>query len=175
MQLARATMPLAAGQRFYRFIIDKRAGRQQTMGMSHGTRVVDAYTHAFAACKLSCKTSGSQFAFASDDVGGRQAVVLEWLYPGKSPLPKLRIVTHRCPQLVDQMSKVKKKVVAKEEVDERKAKGAFDIVDALEYFASSNPRYIPQKITVQDGSPAYQRYMKKFGNNTARPVVKFGV
>lgn len=175
VQLARATMPLATGQRFYRFIIDRRAGRQQTMGMSYGTRVVDAYTNAFAICKLSCKCTGSQFSFASDDVGGRQSVLLSWLYPGKSPLPKLRIVTHRCPQLVDQMSKVRKKVIAKEEVDERKAKGAYDIVDALEYFAASNPRYVPQTISTQDGSLAYQRYMKKFGNKTARPVVTFGV
>ena len=175
LQLAQIVAKGTVGQRFHRFIIDRRAGRQQTMGLAHGTRVVDAYAEAFKKMGVTCKLSGSQFAFGSDDVGGRQLVLLSWLHPGKSPYPKLRIVTHRCPNLCDQMRKVKKRTIQREVHDERKIRGAWDCCDCLEYLAASHPRFIPRKISIEDGSPAYQRYMKKFGNKQSRPVVKFGI
>jgi hypothetical protein len=175
LQLASIVHQQCGRQRFYRMIADMRAGRQQTMGLSYNTRVIDMYETAWAKYKITCKTTGGRFAKACDDVGGRQLILLSWLHPGKSPYPKLRIVTHRCPSLVEQMRKVKKRVVQREVNDERKVRGQWDSLDCLEYFAASNPRYVPQTITTQDGSPAYQRYMKKFGNKTARPVVTFGV
>src|SRR5690606_18538936 len=120
--------------------------------------------------------TGHRFLPASDDVGGRQMVLQGWLYPsGSQLLPKLRIVTHRCPQLCEQLTKVKKKVVAKEEVDERKAKGPVDLCDCLEYFAASTPRYVLLKPSLAQASPAYQRYMKKYGRDTSRPTVRFGI
>lgn len=175
MQLARIVKRQAGGQKFFRFLIDKRAGRQQTMGLSLGTRVVDAYQEAFEREGLTCVSTKHSFLFASDDVGGRQLVVQGWLHPGKSPYPRLRIVTHRCPNLCEQLRKVKKKVISRDPVDDRKARGAVDLVDALEYWAASNPKYLKLKKTMQEASPAYQRYMKRFGRGSEkRPTIQMG-
>jgi hypothetical protein len=174
MELAKLVHENAIGQRFYKFIIDRRAGRQQTLGLATGTRVVDAYSRAFEYYKLECSCTKSQFIFASDDVGGRQLILGEMMHAKATPFPKLRIVTHRCPILCEQLRKVKKKTVQKEVMDERKMRGEWDLVDAVEYGAAADIRYIPVKPSIADGSPGYQRYMKKYGNQSSRPTVKFG-
>ncbi len=175
MQLAKIVAKEATGQKFYRFLIDRRAGRQQTMGLMNDTRVVDAYSRAWEHFKLECSLTKHNFLFASDDVGGRQTILLEWMHATKTPFPKLRIYAPRCPKLCDQLRKVKKRVVQREVNDERKARGEHDLVDCLEYFAASHPRHIPVKPSIQDGSLGYQRYMKKFGNKTNRATVTFGI
>jgi hypothetical protein len=174
LQLAELVAKEAVGQKFYKFLIDRRAGRQVTMGHMLDTRVVDAYARAWAHFKLECVVTKGNFIFASDNVGGRQAIVMEWLHPTTGMFPKLRIVTHRCPKLCDQIKNVKKAVVQREANDERKARGEWDLCDALEYFAASSPRHIYVKPSISDGSPAYQRYLKRFGKQTTRPSVTFG-
>jgi hypothetical protein len=132
-QLARKVHEAIMGQKIYQFIIDRHAGRQQTMGMAAHSRVVDSYINAFEMMKLKCVVSGSQFLFGCDDVGGRQLVLQGWMHPQQGQkLPKLRIVTHRCPNLCEQLEKVKKRVVAKQEMDERKARGDWDIIDCYD-------------------------------------------
>lgn len=132
MQLAEAVAKEAVGQKFYRFIIDRRAGRQQTMGLAYDTRVVDAYSRAWERFGLECTLTKHSFLFASDDVGGRQSILLEWMHATKTPLPKLRIYTPRCPKLCEQLKNVKKRVVQKEVNDERKARGENDLVDCYD-------------------------------------------
>ena len=175
-QLAKHVRKNTLGQRFYRFVIDRRAGRQQSMGLAAGTRVVDAYSKAFAAEELRCITSKSLFMFGSDDVGGRQLILQEWMHPQeKTGLPKLRIVESRCPHLCDQLRKLRKKTVGKEVVDERKVAGqASDAVDALEYFAATNPKYVFIQPQITDGSRGYQWYMKKFGGPKPQTSVQIG-
>ena len=103
-------------------------------------------------------------------------VINGWLHPGKTGYPKLRIVTHRCPKLVEQLTKIKKKVVQKEVKDERKQDGQpSDVADALGYFAGARPRYIYIKPTLEDASPAYQRYMKRFGQNNKESNKGFSI
>jgi len=175
LELARIVAKEAMGQRWYRFICDKRAGRQQTMGLANDTRVVDAYSRAWAQFKLECVLTKHSFLFASDDVGGRQSILQSWMHAVDTPFPKLRIYATRCPKLIEQLKAVKKRVVQREVNDERKARGAHDLVDCLEYFAASAPRHIPVKPSVSDGSLGYQRYMARFGKKTNKPSVTFGV
>lgn len=132
-ELAEFAQRYTEGQEFYRFICDKRAGRQQTMGLHSGTRVIDAYFEAFERYGIRCSTTGHMFMFGSDDVAGRQAVVQGLLHaqPGEH-FPRLRIVTERCEQLCTQLYRVKKRVIAKEEQDERKARGDHDLVDCYD-------------------------------------------
>ena len=167
VQLAEMVKKQTYGQRFHRFIIDRRAGRQTPMG--YQTRVVDAYEDAFEAAKVKCTTTRHRFMFGCDDVGGRQMLLQSWMHLDRKGLPKLRVVTHRCKMLCEQLRKVKKEIVKKEVMDERKSSNQkHDICDALEYAVASKTQYYLPKLTVEDGTPAYQRYMRKWGRDTER-------
>lgn len=174
--LAKLVRKETEGQIFYRWICDWHAGRQVTMGSDAHTRVVDAYAKAFKEEGLSCVATGSQFMFGSDNVGGRQLVLQGWMHPNKDGIPKLRIVEHRCPQLCEQLQKIKKRIVNKEIVDDRKVAGmASDLVDAAEYYAASGPRYIFLTPRIEDAPSGYQRYMKRFGaKEGAKEPIKIG-
>lgn len=166
IQLAKLVRRNTHGQKFYKFICDRRAGRQQSMGMNSGNRVIDAYSDAFKSAGLHSKVTKHQFAFGSDNVGGRQLTLMKHMHNNqRSSYPTLRIVVNNCPVLTQQLKMCKKKVVGKDPVDDRKAdRPAHDMVDALEYIIADEPkyRYLPPEIS--DGSAGFQRYMKKFGN-----------
>lgn len=168
-QLAKIVKKETNGQYFRNFLCDRRAGRQTAMGF--GTRIVDAYEEAFLEAGLTCAVSKHRFQLASDDVGGRQMILQGLMHPTKSGLPKLRIVTHRCPSLCSQLAKVKKQVVKKEVKDERKAPGQpHDVCDCLEYFVASNPRYIPTPPTREQWPDSYRRYMSRIGTKEESPT-----
>jgi len=174
-QLAKLVKAKVTGQVIYRWICDWRAGRQVTMGSDANTRVVDAYARAFADEGLKCVATASQFIFGSDNVGGRQLVLQSWMHANKEGIPKLRVVEHRCPHLCDQLAKIKKKTVNKEVVDERKMSGMpSDLVDSLEYYAASGPRWLPLAPRIEDAPTGYQRYMKRFGNKDKNKPIKIG-
>lgn len=162
VQLAALIKREMPNEKYYQFIIDHRASRQTPMGF--GSTIKAEYERAFKLAGLTCHISRNQFTPGCDDVGGRQMVINGWTHPTKTGLPKLRIVPHRCPKLTEQLTKIKKKVVQKEVKDERKQDGQpSDVVDALAYFAGAHPRYVYIKPSLEDASPAYQRYMKRFG------------
>lgn len=166
IQLAKIVAPEVRGWMFHNFIIDYRAGRAQSIGLSH--RVVDAYRMAFKEEGLSCHLTKHGFTFASDDVGGRQLVLQSWMHPGKSGLPRLRVVTHRCPDLCEQLRKIKKDTVRKEVRDDRKLAGqASDLVDALEYYAASGPRYIRPVENPEDMPASWKRYTERMKKRDA--------
>lgn len=162
IQLAKMIKRDMPDEKFYQFIIDHRASRQTPMGF--GSTIKNEYERAFELAGLTCHLTKGSFLPGCDDPGGRQMIINSWLHPNRTGQPKLRIVTHRCPKLCEQLTKLKKKVVQKEVKDERKQDGQpSDVVDALAYFAGSHPRYIYIKPSLEDASPAFQRYMKKFG------------
>lgn len=168
IQLAQIIKREMPHEKFYQFIIDYRASRQTPMGFS--SRIVDEYERAFLAYGLTCHLTKHRFTPGCDDVGGRQMILNSWMHPNSKKMPKLRVVTHRCKSLVEQLTKLKKKTVQKEVKDERKQDGQpSDVADALAYFAGAHPRYFYIKPTLEDASPAYQRYMKKFGQKDGQP------
>jgi LAGLIDADG-like domain len=169
-QLVKREMP---NEKFYQFIIDYRASRQTPMGFS--SRIVDEYERAFLACGLTCHLTKGRFTPGSDNVGGRQMILNSWMHNGKTGRPKLRIVTHRCKSLTDQLFKLKKKMIQKEAKDERKQDGQpSDVADALAYFAGAGPRFVFVKPTLEDASPAFQRYMKRFGQPKEKTTLSIG-
>ncbi len=176
IQLAEIVAKETKGQVFYRWICDWHAGRQVTMGSKADVRVVDAYETAFKAKGLSCVLTKSKFSWGSDNVGGRQLVLQSWMHPNpKTQIPKLRIVTQRCPVLCEQLRKVKKKTVNKEVVDDRKLAGIpSDLVECLEYLAASGPKYTFIAPRIEDAPSAYQRYMKRFGNKKENNPIQIG-
>jgi hypothetical protein len=141
-QLAKIVADQTKGELFWKFIIDYRAGKQQTLGMRDGAKVKTQYESAWAEFGLSCSLTRNLFTWGSDDVGGRQLVLSGWLHNNDLGTPKLRIVTHRCPNLVQQMTKIKKKVANKEVLEDRKAAGhdhdAVDCYDSETEVLTSN-------------------------------------
>jgi hypothetical protein len=171
IQLTQLVRKETLGERFYRFLADMRAGRQSTMGMLEGERVIDKYKEAFIKFGMECVATKSGFLTASDNVGARQLTLQAWMHPTKFGFPQLRIVTHRCPNLCEQLRKLKKDTTRKEVVDERKMPGQpDDCAVCLEYFAASHPRYIPMPAASTGGGPGYKWYMKKFGVKPAQSV-----
>lgn len=162
-QIAQLVRKETHGQYFHQFIIDRRAGRRKPEGRSD--RTIDCYNDAFRDAGMTCAIGSGRFTMGSDNVGGRQMLVQRWMEPQENGLPKLRIVTHRCPSLCKQLEKVKKAVVQKEVKDERKAPNQqHDVVDALEYFAAAGPRYVLPKPQLAAMPSAYQRYISRFGS-----------
>lgn len=173
-QLADLIRDRTAGTRFYRFIIDARAAGQTQMGysMSIGAN----YSRAFAQRKLYCKTTGSNFTMGATDVGGRIMMLQHLMHIRPSGHPKLRIVTHKCVNLCKQLKKYLKDGSNKLMQDDRPAKGqTLDLAICAEYWAASNPRYIPYKPDAEEGGPAYMRYLKLFGDKQkSSTAIKIG-
>lgn len=164
MQLAKIVRGRTMGQNLHRMICDFRAGRQQTMGMMNGHRVVDAYADAFAAESIRCSSSGARFIFADDNVPARVMKLQGWMHTGPLGQPRLRVHVRRCPSLCEQLKKVKKKCVNKEIVDRPADGQQIDLVTCLEYWAASHPKYVPYRAGVETYTPVYKWFMEKFGN-----------
>ena len=174
-QLAEKVAKEVVGEVFWKFIIDYRAGRQQTLGMRDDAKVKTQYEAAWEEYGLRCSLTKSKFFPGSDDVGGRQVKLAGLMHPNNIGVPKLRIVTKRCPNLVEQLTKVKKQIVNKEVTDDRKAKGqASDMCDALEYWIASGPRYVSVPKPKPEEPECYKRYMEKFGSSGKQESIKIG-
>lgn len=128
---------------FYRFIIDGHAARTTPMGF--GVRVGTNYSQEFEAQGIFCTQTGSQFTYGSDNVAGRIQIVQEWMHiQAKTGLPKLRIITHRCPNLCEQLSEYERQMVSNIVADFVPAKGqTLDMAVSLEYWASRHPTWVP--------------------------------
>lgn len=175
--LAKLAHDIFFGEVFEWFVIDPRASRQTPMGFS-GT-IGSNYTRAFREHGLSCRTSGSAFMPGSDDVQSRIGVVIRSLKIGQSGRPWLRIVTHRCPNLVKQMEEYER---AEREgpqgvvqLDEPAANQRIDVAVCLEYGLSHNPRYLyrPMDATRLPINKSYERWLLKqheAGNAASVPV-----
>ena len=172
IQLAKMIKDNTRGQVFYRFIMDDQAGRKTPEGFS--MRVRDAYINAFRQAGLKCTSTGHHFLKGSNDVGGRQMVLQSLMHIGKLGLPKLRIITGNCPNLCKQLKKVKKKMIQKEVVEERKARGQYDLVDCLEYYAASKPSFVVVNNTTEEVSDAYKRFLKRLEKKEGRETIQIG-
>lgn len=159
-QIAEYTAKDTRSQRFYRFIIDDQAGRQQQMGYS--STVADTYIRAFQKYRLKSIAYGYKFVAGCHDVGGRMGRLRETLhFSDNQDFPTLRIVNHRCPNLVKQLKNYKLAAVNNDVKEDRPAPGQqIDLAVALEYWTASRPTYIPFKLTADDGGSVYQFFLK---------------
>ena len=140
-QLADLIKEKTGGYAFNRFIIDQNAGRQQ--GMGYTWRVVDNYIDAFRTRNIRSERTGFEFQYGDNNVGARVGRLQQWMHIKEDGLPKLRIVKARCPKLCDQLRLAKKAYANRDVKDDRHAAGqAVDLVHAIEYWASSSPKYV---------------------------------
>jgi hypothetical protein len=175
-ELASRTKAVAGSFVFNRFIGDRRAGRQQTMGMMEGYKVFDGYAEAFAQFGLKCTRTGTSFLPACDNPGSRMVALNSWMQVNNFGFSTLRIVRESCPKLCEQITKAKKKVLKREVMEERRAAGQFDVLDCLEYWATSYPSYEPPPTNSSfAGTKNWQWFRKKFhGAEQNQSPVRFG-
>lgn len=156
---------MKGGPLFERFIIDPRAARQTPMGFS--MTIQANYSREFERLGVYCNQTGSHFTYGSDNVPGRIQTLQEWMHiQPATGLPKLRIVTHRCPNLVEQLETYEKKLTAEIAEDYVPAKGqTIDAAVCCEYAASRNPRYIaPEQLAdgEEDAQSVWQEFKRLF-------------
>lgn len=154
------------GEVFEWFIIDAHAARTTPMGFS-GT-VGSNYTRAFREHSLACRRSGSVFLPGSDGVEERIGLVQKAMVIRGNGRPYLRIVTHRCPNLVKQLEEYER---AQREgpqgvvmLELPAANQKIDIAVCLEYAISANPVYVPRP--AMEGqkdfiNKSYERWLKQ--------------
>lgn len=161
-QLADKVRVKSEGYVFERFIIDGHAARTKPMGF--GVTIGSNYQRAFEVRGLRSRKTGSNFTPGSDDVLGRIGMVQSWLNIRSDGTTKLRIVTHRCQNLVEQFQSYYKTQHG-DIVDEKPAaRQKNDVITCLEYWASRLPEYVavenrPRKISSSE--ILYRRLLRR--------------
>lgn len=139
-QLASQVRLKSDGYVFERFIIDGHAARAKPMGF--GVTIGANYQRAFESNNLRSRATGSNFTAGSDDILGRIGLVQSWLNIRGNGTTKLRIVTQRCQNLVQQMESYYKSqhgdIISEKPASRQKA----DLVVCLEYWASRSPQFV---------------------------------
>ena len=160
-QLAHQVQILEPARVYHRWIIDHKCGDQTSPGDAH--RIEHRYAMAFSRKGLKCDTTGTRF-MASEHVWLVRSMELRAMFmpvAEDAPRPKLRIVTHRCPELIKQITRNMRRIT-KEDIQDVRASGQIqDLLDCLEYFAGSRPIYrVPTKLAPQN-TPSYESFMKE--------------
>lgn len=160
-QLAYQVSTLEPARSYNRWIIDHKCGDQTSPGDAY--RIEHRYSTAFSKKGLSCEATGTRFTASEHVWLVRSMEFRNMMMPvaEDAPRPKLRIVTHRCPELIKQITRNMRKIT-KEDIQDVRASGQIqDLLDCLEYFAGSRPAYrVPQKIKPKD-TPSYESYLKE--------------
>ncbi len=137
------------GDNFEEFIADFHAHRQTPAGFD-GT-VGQNYERYFAEFGLRCRRSGSHFTAGSDNITVRIMSVQGTMNLRDGMLPKLRIMTDRCPVLVRQLENARwGRQPDGEPSEEQNKYQAKDVQQCLEYLVSRRDcRYVLPAMRVE--------------------------
>ena len=128
------------GVRYLRWVIDARAGKQTAM--SWDVSVQTNYERAMREAGLTAIQTVDSFVHGSDDWNARSGIVTQALLPLQNGRPQIRIVGQNCPNLVKQMTNLKKQTDG-DQIKEKKAPNQDDdLTDCLEYWLSVQPQYV---------------------------------
>lgn len=157
-EMAQRAMAADPGRRYSRFIIDRKGGDQTPMGFAWSVHT--QYAKEFERVGLRCQMTGSMFMPGDHVWVTRSMKLRRWFVvsplTGRAPL---RIVSHACPELIRQLEG-NVRAVSKEDVQDKPAEGQIqDVMVCLEYWAGSDPRYLPQTAPDTIGSPVMQAYL----------------
>lgn len=169
-KIAKRTKAKSGDHQFQRFIIDGQAARQTPMGFS--MTIGQNYSKAFRKENLLCIESGSAFTPGDPNWQSSSMIIEHWLAVRTNGRPLLRIVTERCPNLVEQIENNLKAIEKGPSGEtwpmDKPAKGQVDdLRRCLEYWGSRSPRYVePPKVSKDIGGPGLREFEaieKRFG------------
>lgn len=131
-------------RQFERFIIDAHGGRLREIGS--GITPQRQYEMQLLERNIKCNASKHYFINGSDDIKGREMVLREWLRMDEHGRPKLMICVERCPNLVRELERFKKKqnriagmMVVSDEANRNMPSHA---VETVEYAAANGLEYV---------------------------------
>jgi len=132
---------------FERFIIDAHGGRLTDFGS--GIRPQRLYENELAKHGVSCNMTGSYFISGSEDINGREECLRRWLMVGATGHPTVYVDVQRCPNLVREIQRFKKKTqrVGGQVVtlDEANRRAACHAVECAEYASANGLVYVKPK------------------------------
>lgn len=159
-RLARMVCEKSSGVSYENFIIDAHAARTTPMGF--GKTVHDHYRDAWNQFNLKSRISGSSFCLGSDDIGARNLTISSWLETRSDGSTKIRIIKHKCPQLIETFHRYHRQVT-KDAISEKTVEKKCDLISCLGYLVASNPTYMPpdQAVAVESsGMLAFRAHQK---------------
>jgi len=137
-------------QAFQAFIIDAHGGRLRDIGSGVLPRV--QYSKSLEKRGVRSMDTGHGFLSGSDDVSGREMKLRDWLHIGAGGDTKFLCVVARCPNLCQEFTRFKKKVMNGYVQDEGNRRANCHAIETLEYGAAHGLRYIKPKQMVSSKS-----------------------
>jgi hypothetical protein len=145
------------GQNFEAFVIDDHGSRVTQAGA--GVTIRSQYVEALKDNDVESNMTQSGFYLGCDDVQGRMAIVRGWMADRPKLGPKLRFLSAKCMDLLNEFGNFKKRICYGKHAVDEVIPLHNHACNALEYLAARNPRYTPPRIRTPI-SPVYQRYQK---------------
>ena len=137
---------------FQRFIMDMHGGRLRSLDT--GLSPAEAYSRELEIRGVRCVETASRFRAGSDNVRGREESLRQWLAIRPTGLPTALIVVQRCPNLVREIARFRKKVIDGVTQDEGNRRANTHAVECLEYAAADGLSYISPHVEGMERSAA---------------------
>lgn len=126
------------------WIVDMHGARLRSLAT--GELPIRDYERQMDRYKLGCEVRGSRFGAGCDDIQLRENKLREWIATRNDGYPTLLVVGDRCPNLIKEIVKFKKKKVRVGGMDviqnEANRKGMCHAVEALEMIAAHGCPYV---------------------------------
>lgn len=175
VKLAAEVKKRTQGYQFERFIIDAHGGRLTDFGS--GIRPQQQYESEFLRNGIRCNSTDNYFIHGSDDIQGREESLRQWLRIQPDGCPVIYVDTQRCPNLVREMMRFKKKQqrIGSNMItlDEANRKGQCHAVESLEMAAAHGLEYVAPKSSKRANSWV-QSILKGRADRTAQREAKTG-
>ena len=144
-QFADAVEFKTRGKVFQSFIIDAHGGRIREIGSGVLPRI--QYSRELESRGVRSIETGSNFRAGSDDIKGREMRLRDWLHVRDSGTPKMMVSVVKCPNLIREFFRFKKKIMNGFVTDEGNRRGNCHAIETCEYAAAHGLPYVkPQRL-----------------------------
>ncbi len=129
------------GRYFEAFLIDGKAGRQTSMGLTVGQTVEHLYTEAFRRHGIRSRTTGSGFIRGSTDVPARNMIVRKWMERQEGGGPILRLIGDRTAAMQLEFGLYKKRITRRD-ITDKVVDRDDHLMGCIGYLAAYDPQYV---------------------------------
>jgi len=131
---------VADGLTFQSFMIDAHGGALRDIGGGQTPR--EQYSAKLREAGIQSVETKSSFMAGSDDVQGRALSLREWLSIRRDGTTKFRVITQRCPNLLKEFNRFKKKKIKDMVTDEPDTRTPCHAIQCVEYAAAHGCKYV---------------------------------
>jgi hypothetical protein len=133
----------ARDQTFQAFIIDAHGGALTDFGS--GVTPREQYSQKLREHNIKSEETGFNFISGCDDVHGRAMILRDWMGIRRDGTPMFRVIPQRCPDLLYEFARFKKKKIKNYVVDEPDTRTPCHGVQGCEYAAAHGLPYVKPK------------------------------